>query len=143
MAQLRPYINNTSGNGVYFPIIQSNPRSDMYTKGMLSDKVSAAYRRRQRKAVTQHPAIDKIHGPLLNPVMTPSAMSMIGSGKSKSKVRAPFDKGYGSKNLAFYNDAGISAKKPPKMVKGTLGKLGPKSVAREPTFNPKINRYVK
>jgi hypothetical protein len=73
--------------------------------------------------------------------MTPSAMQMMGSGKSK--VRAPFAKGNASKILAFYNEAGISAKKTPKMVPGTVGKVGSTSVAREPTFNKKINRYVK
>ena len=140
MASLRP---NLYFPGVYNPVVQSNPKNDMYTKGILSDKISSAYRRKQRKSVTQHPNIDIIHGSLQSPVMTPSAMSMIGSGKFKSKVRAPYDKGFASKNLAFFTEAGISAKKQPKMVKGTLAKTGPKSIAREPTFNPRINRYIK
>jgi hypothetical protein len=87
--------------------------------------------------------MDKIEGPLQGPKMTPSAFQMMGQGKNKSKVRAPFNLGNASKVLAFYNEAGISAKKAPKMVKGTLAKMGPKSVAKEPTYNKKIGRYVK
>jgi hypothetical protein len=68
---------------------------------------------------------------------------MIGRGKHKSKVRAPFAKGNASKTLAFYTEAGISAKKKPKMVRGTLGKVGPKSVAREPTYHSGLGRYIK
>lgn len=143
MAQLRPYTNNTVGDGLYNPVVQSNPRIDMYVRGIINPRISAAYRHKQKKQLDHNPYIDKIQGPLQSPLMTPSAMSMIGSGKHKSKVRAPFAKGNASKVLAFYNEAGISAKKKPTMVKGTLAKMGPKSVAREPTYNKKIGRYVK
>lgn len=140
---LRPYLNNTVGDGLYNPVVQSNPRTDMYVKGILPDRISAKYRYKQKKQIDRNPYIDKIQGPLQGPVMQPSAMQMMGQGKNKSKVRAPFAKGNASKVLAFYNEAGISAKKKPTMVKGTLSKMGPKSVAREPTYNKKIGRYVK
>ena len=143
MAQLRPYLNNTVGDGLYNPVVQSNPRIDMYVRGILPDRISSKYRHKQKKQIDHNPYIDKIHGSIQGPVMTPSAMSMIGSGKHKSKVRAPFAKGNASTVLAFYNEAGISAKKAPKMVKGTLAKMGPKSVALEPTYNKKIGRYVR
>ena len=140
MASLRPSLYSP---GVYNTVVQSNPRSDMYKNGMLSDQVSAAYRRRQKRAITQHPAIDVIHSPMLNPIMTPSASSMIGAGKNKKKVRSPYAIGNASKLLAFFTEAGISAKKAPKMVKGTLAKMGPISFSREPTYNSKIGRYIK
>lgn len=143
MAQLRPYLNNTAGDGLYNPVVQSNPKVDMYVKGIINPRISAKYRHRQKHPIDRHPQMDKIHGPIQGPLMTPSAMSMIGSGKHKSKVRAPFAKGNASKVLSFYNEAGISAKKAPKMVKGTLAKLGPKSVAKEPMFHSKLGRYVK
>ena len=143
MAQLRPYTNNTIGDGLYNPVVQSNPRIDMYVKGILPDRISAKYRHKQKKQIDRNPYIDKIQGPLQSPLMQPSAMQMMGQGKNKSKVRAPYAKGNASKTLAFYNEAGISAKKKPTMVKGTLAKMGPKSVAREPIYNKKIGRYVK
>jgi hypothetical protein len=143
MSMLRPYLNNTVGDGLYNPIIQSNPRIDLYNRGILPDRISAAYRRRQKKTIDKQPYIDRIQGPIQNPKMTPSAMQMMGQGKNKSKVRAPFNIGNASKTIAFFNDVGMSAKKAPKMVKGTLAKMGPKSVAKEPTYNKKIGRYVK
>jgi len=143
MSMLRPYLNNTVGDGLYNPVVQSNPRIDMYVKGILPDRISSKYRHKQKKQIDRNPYIDKIQGPLQGPKMTPSAMQMMGQGKNKSKVRAPFAKGNASKVLAFYNEAGISAKKAPKMVKGTLAKMGPKSVAKEPTYNKKIGRYVR
>ena len=138
---LRPYIDNTAGNGLYFPVIQSNPKIDLYNRGVLNPRVSAKYRHKQKIQIDRQPQIDKIQGPLQGPKMQPSAMQMMGSGKSK--VRAPFAKGNASKILSFYNEAGISAKRTPKVLKGTVGKTGSTSVAREPTFNKKINRYVK
>jgi hypothetical protein len=140
MAQLRP---NLYSPGIYNPVVQSNPKIDLYNRGILPDRISAAYRRRQKKTIDKQPYIDRIQGPIQNPKMTPSAMQMMGQGKNKSKVRAPFNIGNASKTIAFFNDVGMSAKKAPKMVKGTLAKMGPKSVAREPTFNKKIGRYVK
>ena len=138
MATLRP---NLYSPGVYNPVVQSNPKIDLYNRGVLNPRVSARYRHKQKHPIDRNPQMDRIQGPLQGPKMTPSAMQMMGSGKSK--VRAPFAKGNASKILAFYNEAGISAKKTPKMVPGTVGKVGSTSVAREPTFNKKINRYVK
>jgi len=140
MASLRP---NLYSPGIYNPVVQSNPKIDMYVKGIINPRVSAKYRHRQRNPIDRNPQMDKIQGPLQGPLMTPSAMQMMGQGKNKSKVRAPYAKGNASKVLAFYNEAGISAKKQPKMIPGTVGKVGATSVAREPTFNKKINRYVK
>lgn len=138
MAQLRPSLPSP---GVYSPVIQSPPKIDMYVRGIMNPRVSARYRHKQKHPIDRNPQMDRIQGPLQGPKMTPSAMQMMGSGKSK--VRAPFAKGNASKTLAFYNEAGISAKKTPKMIPGTVGKVGSTSVAREPTFNKKINRYVK
>jgi hypothetical protein len=140
MAQLRP---NLYSPGIYNPVVQSNPKIDLYIRGVLPDRISSKYRHKQKHPIDRNPQMDKIQGPLQGPKMQPSAMQMMGQGKNKTKVRDPFAKGNASKILAFYNEAGISAKKAPKMVKGTLGKMGAKSVAREPTFNSKIGRYVK
>jgi hypothetical protein len=123
--------------------VQSNPKIDLYSRGILNPRVSAKYRHRQKHPIDRNPQMDRIQGPLQGPKMTPSAMQMIGSGKNKSKVRAPFAKGNASKILAFYNEAGISAKKQPKMIPGTVGKVGSTSVAREPSFHTKLGRYVK
>ena len=140
MAQLRPSLPSP---GVYSPVIQSNPKIDMYVRGIINPRVSSKYRHKQKIQIDRQPQIDRIKGPLQGPVMQPSAMSMIGSGKNKSKVRAPFAVGNASKILAFYNEAGISSKRTPKVLKGTVGKTGSTSVSREPTFNKKINRYIK
>jgi len=140
MAQLRPSLPSP---GVYSPVIQSPPKIDMYVRGIINPRVSAKYRHKQKHPIDRNPQMDRIQGPLQGPKMTPSAMQMIGSGKNKSKVRAPFAKGNASKILAFYNEAGISAKKTPKMVPGTVGKVGSTSVAREPRFHTKLGRYVK
>ena len=140
MAQLRPSLPSP---GVYSPVIQSPPKIDLYVRGIINPRVSARYRHKQKHPIDRNPQMDRIQGPLQGPKMTPSAMSMIGSGKNKSKVRAPFAKGNASKILAFYNEAGISSKRTPKMIPGTVGKVGSTSIAREPTFNKKINRYVK
>jgi hypothetical protein len=140
MAQLRP---NLYSPGIYNPVVQSNPKIDLYSRGILPDRISAKYRHKQKHPIDRNPQMDKIQGPLQGPKMQPSAMQMMGQGKNKTKVRAPFAKGNASKILAFYNEAGISAKKAPKMVKGTLAKLGPKSVAKEPIFNSKLGRYVR
>jgi hypothetical protein len=140
MAQLRPSLPSP---GVYSPVIQSPPKIDMYVRGIINPRVSAKYRHKQKHPIDRNPQMDRIQGPLQGPKMTPSAMSMIGSGKNKSKVRAPFAKGNASKILAFYNEAGISAKKQPKMIPGTVGKVGSTSIAREPSFHTKLGRYVK
>ena len=140
MAQLRPSLPSP---GVYSPVIQSNPKIDMYVRGIINPRVSSKYRHKQKIQIDRQPQIDKIQGPLQGPKMTPSAMSMIGSGKHKSKVRAPFAVGNASKILAFYNEAGISSKRTPKVLKGTVGKTGSTSIAREPSFHTKLGRYVK
>lgn len=146
MSMLRPYPNNTKGDGLYFPVIQSDPRTDMYKKGILPDHISAQYRKKQKLKINKNPFMDKIDYALLQPLGTPSAVSMMGSGKNKSKSKHPkhqYLEGVQSKKIAFFNEVGMSAKKAPKPVKGTLAKLGTVSVAREPVYHPKINRYVK
>jgi hypothetical protein len=140
MASLRP---NLYSPGIYDPVVQSPPKIDMYVRGIINPRVSAKYRHRQKHQIDRNPTIDRIKGPLQGPLMTPSAMQMMGSGKNKSKVRAPYAKGNASKVLAFYNEAGISSKRTPKVLKGTVGKSGSTTIAREPSFNKKINRYVK
>jgi hypothetical protein len=140
MASLRP---NLYAPGIYNPVVQSNPKIDLYVKGIINPRVSAKYRHKQKHPIDRNPQMDRIQGPLQGPAMTPSAMSMIGSGKNKSKVRAPFAKGNASKTLAFYNEAGISAKRTPKMIPGTVGKTGSTTIAREPSFHTKLGRYVK
>lgn len=134
MAMLRPYINYP-GDGLYFPVIQSNPNTDMYKKGIIPDRIGSMYRARQKKFTNKNNYFDKISRPLQQPLGTPSAMSMMGSGKHVPSHQ--------SKQLAFYNEVGMSVKRKPKVLKGTVGKLGSSSFAKEPTFNKKINRYVK
>ena len=138
MASLRPNLNFP---GVYNPVVQSNPKVDLYVRGIINPRVSAKYRHKQKHQIDRNPTIDKVKGPLQGPLMTPSVTQMMGSGKTK--VRAPFHRGNSSKILAFYNEAGISAKRTPKMIPGTVGKTGSTTIAKEPVFNKKINRYVK
>ena len=142
MAQLRPYINSGS-DGVYFPVIQSNPKYDMYVKGRLPDRISAKYRHKQKQSKVVHPEIDKVGPAILNPKMTPNPASMIGAGKHKSKVRNPIVPGHQSKHIAFINEVGKSARKP-KANKATLAPVGSKSVAREPVKPSKLSkRYLR
>lgn len=143
MVQTRPYNNNTLGDGYYNPVVQSNPRIDMYVKGILPPNVSARYRQKQKIKINRTPYMDKVQGPLQAPLGTPSAVSMMGSGKKKKGPNHPYMEGIQSRKIAFFNEVGMSAKKKPKPVKGTLGRLGSTSVAREPTFHPKLGRYVK
>jgi hypothetical protein len=143
MAQLRPYANNTRGDGFYNPVVQSNPKIDMYVKGKLPPHISAKYRQGQKIKINRNPYMDKIHGPLQAPLGTPSAVSMMGSGKHKQKIKKPYMEGIQSRRIAFFNEVGMSAKKKPKPVKGTLGRLGATSVAREPRYHSGLGRYVK
>ena len=142
MSQLKPYINSGS-DGVYFPVVQSNPRYDMYNRGILPDRISAKYRHKQKQAKVVHPNIDKVGSAILNPKGTPNPASMIGAGKNKSKVRNSIVPGYQSKHIAFINEVGMAAKKP-KANKATLAPIGSKSVAREPVTQSKLSkRYQK
>ena len=151
MSTLRPPIA-FPGDGVRNPVIQSNPKTDMYKKGILPDHISAQYRKKQKLKISKNPFMDKIDYALLQPLGTPSAVSMMGSGKNKSKSKRAtllkhpkhqYTEGIQSKRIAFFNEVGMSAKKAPKPVKGTLAKLGTVSIAREPVYHPKLNRYVK
>jgi hypothetical protein len=142
MSQLRPYTNNQILDGWYNPVIQSSPKTDMYKKGILPPNISAKYRQGQKIKINRTPFMDKVGPALQAPLGTPSAMSMMGSGKKK-QIKKPYLEGIQSRKIAFYNEVGMSAKKKPKPVKGTLARMGSVSVAREPKYHSGLGRYVK
>jgi hypothetical protein len=135
MAMTRPYIP-LKGDGVYNPVIQSNPKLDMYVRGRLPDHISAAYRKKQRQpgSVVKQPYIDKIMPAIQGPKATPGVASMMGSGKNKKVVRNPYNQGVASKRLALRNEINISTKKHTiKPIKGTVGK-STKQIAYMPQY---------
>ena len=143
MSQLRPYTNNQILDGLYNPVIQNNPKNDMYKKGILPPNISALYRKKQNIKINKTPFMNKVQPPLQAPLGTPSATSMMGSGKRKKKTPSSGAFSNQSRRIAFFNEVGMSAKKKPKPVKGTLARMGPISVAREPKYHSGLGRYVK
>ena len=137
-AMTRPYIP-LQGDGVYNPVVQSNPKYDMYVRGRLPDNISASYRKKQRQpgSIVKSPYIDKIQPAMQNPKGTPSAMSMMGSGKNKVKVRNPYEAGVQSKRVALRNEISLSARHLPKPIKGTVAKTGARQAALTPAYRGK------
>lgn len=138
MAQTRPYIK-LRGDGVYNPVVQSNPKFDMYVRGRLPDNISASYRKKQRlpSSTVKTPYIDKLQPAILNPKGNPNVASMMGSGKHKVKVRQPYVGGVQSKRLAFRNEVSLSAKHTPKPIKATYAKVGARQMDLAPAYRGK------
>jgi len=138
MAQTRPYVP-LRGDGVYNPVVQSNPKFDMYVRGRLPDNISAAYRKKQRQpgSVVKTPYIDKLQPAILNPKGNPNVASIMGSGKHKVKVKQPYEGGVQSKRLAFRNEISLSAKHHAKPIKATYAKVGARQMALMPVYRGK------
>ena len=150
MAQTRPTINHP-GDGSRFPVVQSNPRKDMYISGKTPDNISALYRKKQRQpgSIVKQPYMDAILPSIQNPRGTPGITSLMGSGKHKVKrgahagqVRNPYSYNYGtaSKRLAARNELNISAKSA-KPIKA-IGSLTKNTISKSytPMYQPVGNK---